>query len=140
MDETKFTIHFENNTFTLTPELNKKIIDLKNDIIKEYMPDGTKYIDLCYMGKNPVRQFGGYTIEPGNLQRGLDNKFLNQFNINNKNLHFSISIDNNYTKKFIQKKKFTGNRNPYIAPYRRQKKVDKIKEYVYDDADFPALG
>ena len=119
MAKTTLTMHYNNETFVLTPDIDKKIIDVKNEFIKEHLPEGTKYIDLSYMGKHPVRKFGGYTIDPGTVQRGLDNKFLNQFNLVDKNLHFSVTVDNNYTKKFIPKKKFTGNRNPYIAPHRR---------------------
>ena len=101
---------------TLLKPIGNDVIDFKKNFLPEY--------------REIIIDEIGYTIEPGNMQRGLDNKFLNQFNVMDKTLHFSISIDNNYTKKFIPKKKTISNRNPYIAPYRRQKEVEKVKEYV----------
>ncbi len=137
----RVSCYFKDSEYTIEILKTKKIIDLKNKIIKMINDTTIKYIDLKFICENPIRSFGQQTINPGIISRTWDNMSLDNYPLESKNLRIEIIQVKDYSNiENIQQKskkksmtRFKFGRKNEIKP--------ETKKIAFDyDVDFPPLG
>ena len=134
--------YFKDSEYTIEILKTKKIIDLKNKIIKMINETEIKYIDLKFICENPIRSFGQQTINPGIISRTWDNMSLDNYPLESKNLRIEIiKVEDYSTTENIQQKSQKKPMNRFKKFGRKNEMKPKPEKITFDyDIDFPPLG
>lgn len=134
--------YFKDSEYTIEILKTKKIIDLKNKIIKMINDTTIKYIDLKFICENPIRSFGKQTINPGIFSRTWDNMTLDNYPLESKNLRIEIiKVEDYSTTENIQQKSQKKPMNRFKKFGRKNEMKPKPEKIAFDyDIDFPPLG
>ena len=126
-NENNFIKSYEQN-------LNIKIIDFKNILLKDFFPD-YNYLELYNITERIYKDYGLLFFEKGLLPDTIDHYELNKFTISNRIFSFLIKAKNVEKKKNLQKPRyFDTNR------YRNNNNNNNNKnEFVFNEDDFPTL-
>ena len=111
--------------------LDSKIIDVKNTILKETFDNKYNFIELENITEKIYKDYGKLFFDKGILPSTIDNYKISQFT--NEGRVFSF-IANSYNKEHNITKK--NNNNGFL---KKLYKEDNNTSFVYDDSDFPPL-
>lgn len=109
--------------------LDNKIVDIKNMILKKTFNDKFNSLDLDNINERIYKDFGKMFFDKGLLPNNIDNYKLSQFTIENrtfsfiaipKNIEIKIHTESTFLKKIIKDD------------------LKKTNTFIYDD-DFPPL-
>ena len=118
---------------TLQQDLNVKLIDFKNQLLKKYFPENN-YLEITNINERVYKDYGLLFFELGLLPSTNDNYLLSKFTIPNRTFSFLIHGINEEKKVFKQPTRLNFNK------YSNQKNdVHQQKGYVYKEEDFPPL-
>lgn len=138
-NETQDLVEKELYTFNL----NEKIIDIKNKILKETFNNEFNYIDFENITERVYKDYGKLFFDKGLLPVTIDNYKLSEFTNENrtflfiaipKNIHVLPKIVKNTETPILKKYNQQNNRNNQ----NNQKYNDK-KDFVFNIDDFPPL-
>jgi len=118
---------------TLQQDLNVKLIDFKNQLLKKYFPENN-YLEITNINERVYKDYGLLFFELGLLPSTNDNYLLSKFTIPNRTFSFLIHGINEEKKVFKQPTRINFNK------YSNQKnEVHQQVGYVYKEEDFPPL-
>jgi len=118
---------------TLQQDLNVKLIDFKNQLLKKYFPENN-YLEITNINERVYKDYGLLFFELGLLPSTNDNYLLSKFTIPNRTFSFLIHGINEEKKVFKQPTRINFNK------YSNQKnEVPQQVGYVYKEEDFPPL-
>ena len=119
---------------TFEQDLNVKITDFKNQLLKKYFPENN-YLQLTNINERVYKDYGLLFFELGLLPSTNDNYLLNKFTTPNRTFSFLIQGINEEKKVFKQPTRINFNNK-----YSNQKnEVPQQVGYVYKEEDFPSL-
>ena len=118
---------------TLQQDLNVKLIDFKNQLLKKYFPENN-YLEITNINERVYKDYGLLFFELGLLPSTNDNYLLSKFTIPNRTFSFLIQGINEEKKVFKQPTRINFNK------YSNQKnEVHQQVGYVFKEEDFPPL-
>ena len=120
--------NIENETFNFN--LNEKIIDIKNKILKNIYDNKFNYLDLENITEKIYKDYGKLFFDKGLLPSTIDNYKLSEFTVSNRIFSFVVYPKNIEIKKPEIKKSF-------ITKY-SQENIGK-NGFVFNEDDFPPL-
>jgi len=104
--------------------INDKIIDVKNTIVKEKYGDKYNYINLTNITERVYKDYGKLFFEKGLLSSNFDNYKLSQFTNSNRTFSFYIEplhiemkkeiINNNSNNNSIKNDSIKNNKNDFF--------------------------
>ena len=119
---------------TFEQDLNVKITDFKNQLLKKYFPENN-YLQLTNINERVYKDYGLLFFELGLLPSTNDNYLLSKFTTPNRTFSFLIQGINEEKKVFKQPTRINLNNK-----YSNQKnEVQQQVGYVYKEEDFPSL-
>lgn len=119
---------------TFEQDLNVKITDFKNQLLKKYFPENN-YLQLTNINERVYKDYGLLFFELGLLPSTNDNYLLSKFTTPNRTFSFLIQGINEEKKVFKQPTRINFNNK-----YSNQKnEVPQQVGYVYKEEDFPSL-
>lgn len=119
---------------TFEQNLNVKITDFKNQLLKKYFPENN-YLQLTNINERVYKDYGLLFFELGLLPSTNDNYLLSKFTTPNRTFSFLIQGINEEKKVFKQPTRINFNNK-----YSNQKnEVPQQVGYVYKEEDFPSL-
>lgn len=118
---------------TLQQDLNVKLIDFKNQLLKKYFPENN-YLEITNINERVYKDYGLLFFELGLLPSTNDNYLLSKFTIPNRTFSFLIQGINEEKKVFKQPTRLNFNK------YNNKKnEVPQQVGYIYKEEDFPPL-
>tara|TARA_B110000483_G_scaffold95495_1_gene117372 strand:+ start:10037 stop:10456 length:420 start_codon:yes stop_codon:yes gene_type:complete len=119
---------------TFEQDLNVKITDFKNQLLKKYFPENN-YLQLTNINERVYKDYGLLFFELGLLPSTNDNYLLSKFTIPNRTFSFLIQGINEEKKVFKQPTRINFNNK-----YSNQKnEIPHEVGYVFKEEDFPPL-
>lgn len=150
-----FNIFYENKLYkTYNLNLNEKIIDIKNKILKDLFENKFNYISLENITERIYKDFGKLFFDKGIMPDTNNNYRLENFTIEDRTFNFNIhpkniTIEKSIEKSKIEDKKIINKTNihpqvqqkkSYNSVYsRNDKKTITTHNFVFNDNDFPTL-
>jgi hypothetical protein len=119
-------------------DLNEKIIDIKNKILKETFNDKFNHLDMENITDKIYKDYGKLFFDKGLIPSTIDNYKLSQFTNANRDFSF-IVIGSNIKKDVEVKKKKEDNSLLKRIIMEDRKKNNKNNEFIMFDDDFPPL-
>ena len=113
--------------------LNDKIIDIKNKILKNTFNDMYNNLEMTNITEKVYKDYGKLFFDKGLLPKSIDNYKLEQFTNDNRIFSFKVIPIN--IQQFINK----GNKNSSFLKKMIKENNTKNGEFIYDEDDFPAL-
>lgn len=118
---------------TFNQDLNVKMIDFKNKLLKKYFPENN-YLEITNINDRVYKDYGLLFFELGLLPGTNDNYLLSKFTTPNRTFSFLIHGINEEKKVFKQPTRINFNK------YSNQKNEETQQAgYVYKEEDFPPL-
>ena len=124
--------------------LDIKIIDIKNEILKKSFDGKYNYLELFNITPNIYKDFGKLFFDKGLLPDTFNNYKLSEFTISNRTFSFKKKKKNieNVVKKINQIEKNDNARFVKKLKYEKpeKNKSNKLNEFIFNDTNFPPLG
>lgn len=121
--------------------LDIKIIDIKNEILKKSFDGKYNNLELFNITPNIYKDFGKLFFDKGLLPDTFNNYKLSEFTIANRTFSFIISAKNieHVAKKINQIEK---NDNAHFMKKLKYEKPgkNKLNELIFNDTNFPPLS
>lgn len=124
--------------------LDIKIIDIKNEILKKSFDGKYNSLELFNITPNVYKDFGKLFFDKGLLPDTFNNYKLSEFTIANRTFSFIISAKNieHVSKKINQIEKNEDAR--FVKKLKYEKPVkpgkNKLNELIFNDTNFPPLS
>ena len=121
--------------------LDIKIIDLKNEILKKSFDGKYNYLELFNITPNIYKDFGKLFFDKGLLPDTFNNYKLSEFTISNRTFSFIITAKNieHVVKKINQIEKNDNSRFVKKLKYEKPGK-NKLNDLIFNDTNFPSLS
>ena len=135
----------ENEVYTFN--LNEKVIDVKNKILKNIFKNEFNYIDFENITERVYKDYGKLFFDKGLLPATIDNYKLSEFTNENrtflfiaipKNIQVVSKIIKNTETPILKKYNQQNNRNNQNNQKYNDKKENK-NEFIFNIDDFPPL-
>lgn len=114
--------------------LNEKIIDIKNKILKDTFKNEYNYLDLENITSRTYKDYGKLFFDIGLLPSTIDNYKLVEFTSEGKEFLF-IGLPKN----ILIEKKNTNNDTGVIKRLIKEDRKNSPNEFIYYDDEFPPL-
>jgi hypothetical protein len=137
----QINIHIKNNNEiqlknTLTIDLSKSILELKNMILKDYFNNTFNYLNLTNITERVYKDYGLLFFDKCRIPDSLDNYLLNKMTTPNRTFDFLVEPVNKEIKlpNMNQPSKIN-----FFKKYNQEDKNEINKDYEYVEEDFPPL-
>jgi hypothetical protein len=117
--------------------INEKIIDIKNKILKDIFNNKFNSLDLENITEKVYKDYGKLFFDKGLIPSTIDNYRLSEFTIDNRIFSFIVNGKNIEKNKSQNKKEESNFLKKIIKDERNNKNSDK--GFIYYADEFPAL-